>query len=333
MPSSQLLLRLGASLVCAAGIANAAYAVQDTFDSTNFFDQFSFFNGADPSGGFVDYVSQVEANTSALAGYSNNAVYLGVDHTTINPIGGRGSVRVTSNKAYTKGLFIADIAHMPGSICGVWPAFWMFGPNWPGSGEIDIIEGVNTQSTNTISLHTSSGCTMDGSGSLSTSSLASGDCHAGNGNTGCGFSTGDSSGYGNGFDAVGGGVYAMEWTSQSIKVFFFPRSSIPADITSGTPNVAGWGTPVASFSGSGCDIDSHFSNNNIVFDTTFCGQWAGQVWGSGSCASLAHTCDDYVGANPHAFTDAYWMINSVKVYQDAGTSKRDDGVTPLPFLA
>lgn len=116
-------MRLGASAICAAGIANAAYSVKDTFDSTNFFSEFNFFSGPDPTAGFVEYISAEAANSSGLAGYSNNAVYLGVDYTTSNPSSGRKSVRVTSNNAYTRGLIIADIAHMPGSTCGVWPAF------------------------------------------------------------------------------------------------------------------------------------------------------------------------------------------------------------------
>jgi hypothetical protein len=35
---------------------------------------------------------------------------------------GRNSVRLVSKKSWTHGLFIADIAHMPGGICGTWPA-------------------------------------------------------------------------------------------------------------------------------------------------------------------------------------------------------------------
>jgi len=34
-------------------------------------------------------------------------------------------------------------------------AVWMFGPNWPHNGEIDIIEGVNQNEANLMSLHTS----------------------------------------------------------------------------------------------------------------------------------------------------------------------------------
>jgi hypothetical protein len=260
MHSSQILKRLGASVVCAAGIANAAYTIEDTYNTQNFFSEFNFYDGADPTGGFVSYASAGIANTTGLAGYSNGAVYLGVDHTTMSPSGGRASTRVTSNKAYTHGLFIADISHMPGGICGVWPAFWTFGPNWPASGEIDIIEGVNSQSTDSITLHTSAGCTMSSSGALTSSTLANTDCNAGNAGTGCSFGTASTQGYGAGFNALGGGVYAMEWTSSAIEVYFFPRNAIPGDITSGNPDPTSWGTPTASFSGSGCEIDSHFMN-------------------------------------------------------------------------
>lgn len=115
----------------------------------------------------------------------------------------------------------------------------------------------------------------------------------------------------------------MEWTDSQIAVWFFARGSIPSDITSGNPEPSGWGTPTTLFGGSGCDIDSHFGNHNIVFDTTFCGDWAGNVWSSNSqCSAQASTCSDYVANNPSVFDDAYWLINSVKVYSAAITSLR-----------
>jgi hypothetical protein len=286
MRISKLLVPFGACIVCAAGIANTSYSIVDTFDYTNFFSEFTFFTGADPTAGFVDYQGAVSANQSGLAGFSNGAIYLGVDHKTNNPTGGRASVRVTSNKAYTKGLFIGDISHMPGGICGVWPAFWTFGPNWPNSGEIDIIEGVNMQQTDQITLHTSEGCSLGGNGSVPTSTLSTTNCY---GNDGCSVGTANAFGYGAGFNLAGGGVYAMEWTSSAIEVYFFPRLLIPADITAGTPNPAGWGTPVASFSGSGCDIDSHFVNHNIVFDTTFCGDVSSLVSINSVLKSIRYT--------------------------------------------
>lgn len=123
----------------------------------------------------------------------------------------------------------------------------------------------------------------------------------------------------------------MEWTSSAIKVFFFPRSSIPADITSGSPDPTTWGTPVSAFSSGasgGCNIDQHFTQHNIVFDTTFCGDWAGNVWSSSpTCSKLATSCSAYVAANPTAFAEAYWLINSVKVYQAPTTAAGKRGVT------
>lgn len=235
----------------------------------------------------------------------------------MNPSNGRASTRVSSNKTYTRGLFIADIEHMPGAECGVWPAFWTFGPNWPSNGEIDIIEGVNAATSNAETLHTSSGCTVQKTGA----SLSSTDCNNGNGNDGCSASTSASNNYGAGFNAINGGVYAMEWTSSAISIWFFPRSAIPSDITAGAPQPTSWAAPPTKFTGAGCDIDAHFAEHQIIFDTTFCGDWAGKDWTQNSeCSALAQTCDAYVAANPAAFKSAYWQIASVKVYEDASQS-------------
>ena len=57
------------------------------------------------------------------------------------------------------------------------------------------------------------------------------------------------------------------------------------------------------------------ANHHIVFDTTFCGDWAGSVWAASSCAAYAPSCQAFVAANPGVFASAYWLINSVKVYQ------------------
>jgi len=135
-------------------------------------------------------------------------------------------------KAYNHGLVIADIAHMPGGICGTWPAFWMVpaGPNnWPAHGEIDIIEDVNAQSSNQMTLHSSSGraiANTEFTGTLVTPNCAV-DPPNHEKNAGCAISDSNPASYGAEFNADGGGVYAMEWTSDSIKVFFFVRYHIP----------------------------------------------------------------------------------------------------------
>ena len=48
---------------------------------------------------------------------------MSVDSTTVLSSdglgGGRESVRISSKKTFTHGLFIADVQHMPGNECGV----------------------------------------------------------------------------------------------------------------------------------------------------------------------------------------------------------------------
>lgn len=129
--------------------------------------------------------------------------------------------------------------------CGVWPAFWTANlTNWPNGGEIDILEGVNTQTNNHFAFHTSNGCTVSGqsqSGSLDTSNCyvnAAGQSS----NAGCGGSAATSKGYGNGMNAIGGGIYAMDWRKEGIRIWFFPKGSYPADIVAGKPAISGWGT-------------------------------------------------------------------------------------------
>ena len=185
--------------------AAASYGLLATYDSGNFFSDFSFYTGTDPTNGYVSYQSESAAQSEGLINTNNGQIYLGVDSTTVNPSAGRASVRVTSNAGYTHGLFIADIAHMPGSICGVWPAFWLFGPNWPSSGEIDVIEGVNLAGTDTITLHTAAGCTINTAGSQSGTVLQNSNCNADNANTGCGVTTTTANAYGDAFNNIGGG--------------------------------------------------------------------------------------------------------------------------------
>jgi hypothetical protein len=48
-----------------------------------------------------------------------------------------------------------------------------------------------------------------------------------------------------GFNTIKGGVYATEWTSSYISIYFFPRSQIPADIDHNNPDISTWVTPCA----------------------------------------------------------------------------------------
>lgn len=191
------------------------------------------------------------------------------------------------------------------------------------SGEIDILEGVNDQATNAMTLHTGPGCSISSSnlgfdGSIQTSNC---DVNAVNQdkNAGCSIKSSHKSSYGAGLNAAQGGVYATELTDDAISIYFFTRSQIPSDLASENPDPSTWGTPAAKFSG-GCDIASTFNKLQFVFDTTFCGDWAGNAWPGSSCASSTKTstCKAYVANNPQAFKNAYWTVNSLRVYQNKG---------------
>jgi hypothetical protein len=117
-----------------------------------------------------------------------------------------------------------------------------------------------------------------------------------NRNSGCSVNANSSASYtyGTPSNSNGGGVYATEWTSNYIQTWFFPKGSVPNDITSETSRP----------SGSSCNIDTHFMNQSLVFDTTFCGDWAGGVWeGDPVCSTLANTCANYVAGNLSAFSN------------------------------
>lgn len=190
-------------------------------------------------------------------------------------------------------------------------------------GEIDIVEGVNDQTSNQMTLHTNSGPRITKQTAF-TGEVLTEDCDVNSPsqpkNVGCAIADNTGLTFGTDFNTNGGGVYATEWTSQAIKIWFFPRGKFPVDIASASPSPSqNWGPPTSVFTGPDFNMDDHFKNLRIVFDTTFCGDWAGNNWNeTASCAALAPTCEEYVSKNPGAFVEAYWAVNTLQVFQDDG---------------
>jgi hypothetical protein len=222
-----------------------------------------------------------------------------------------------SNAQYTTSVMVFNIRHMPQG-CGTWPAVWTLGADWPNEGEIDILEGVNNQGSDTITLHTGAGCTMPSSTSQTGTTLTT-NCDAEvDNNAGCGVQDNDPRSFGPTFNANGGGWYAVERTTSFIKVWFWSRvaTGIPSDVSGGATSVDtdNWGTPTAFFPDTSCPISSIFGPHNIIFDLTFCGDWAGAstVYAASGCPS---TCVDYVNNNPSAFSNAYFDFAWLKIYE------------------
>ncbi|KAJ4245089.1 hypothetical protein NW762_014300 [Fusarium torreyae] len=124
--------------------------------------------------------------------------------------------------------------------------------------------------------------------------------------------------YGSAFNKGEGGVYAIWLEADALKIYWWSRENIPADITSGNPDPSKWGTPASQFvSGSSCDVSAYFKGQTIIINTAFCGDNMDQELWDGECKAStgAATCDAYVTNNPEAFKESYWLFNSIKLYQ------------------
>ncbi|WQF85823.1 Putative glycoside hydrolase family 16, concanavalin A-like lectin/glucanase domain superfamily [Colletotrichum destructivum] len=303
--------------------AHKSYQVVDSYDSTNFLDKFGFFvsdhsssnyNDVDPTGGYVSYKSAEEAQSMGILKTVGEDLYLGVDSKSVlDPNGiGRSSVRIESKSKYKQGLFIATFSHLPKPVCGAWPAFWTVGNPWPDAGEIDIVETWNEDNVNKVVLHTDERigeCRIDGKGMTGTVSKPN--C--------ANFAVGQADNEGCAgldpaapFGSAEGGVYAMQWTDDAIKVWGFTHANVPADIAT-NPNPENWGVP--SFTTSTCAADKLFGEAKLVMNINLCGV-AGQdgIWDSCKAKAGGATCKEWVAKNPAAFAEVYFQLKSVKVY-------------------
>jgi len=261
-----------------------------------FFDCFDFFSGDDPTHGDVTYLTRAEAERDHLVGTSGSSGAVFMASTT--GTGARPkSIRLMTKQTYNKGLFILDVAHVPTGP-GTWPAWWMYGPNWPYNGEFDMFEIVNAGTESKTSIHTSKGCEMP---------QVPGIDNGGRGWTGPGDSGNDGAGVfgnsaGSALNNMGGGIYAVHWTSAGLAMYFFPRNKVPSNMD----DPSTWGAPWRLFPfGPKCP-SSHFGHMKVTFDLTFCGDWAGNVFAGGMAA-----CIRTVRNTPNE--DAYWGINSMRI--------------------
>ncbi|KAI0286661.1 concanavalin A-like lectin/glucanase domain-containing protein [Russula aff. rugulosa BPL654] len=285
------------------------FRLAQSYSGQSFFQGWDFFTGSDPTNGNVQFVDQQTATSNNLTSINaaGNAI-MRVDNTA-QVSGNRNSVRIQTQFTFTGGLVIMDSVHMPTG-CGTWPAFWTDGANWPVTGEIDIVEGVNNYTNNQVTVHANTGCQLPTNNvtalGISGSIVSGTNCAAlQTNNEGCGVRASQTNSFGEPFNNNGGGVYAMLWDNTGVSVWFFPRQNIPSDITAQAPVPPGWG-------------------HSAIFDTTLCGDWAGSVWTATgvpgqdqSCAQRTGvaTCQQFVQQNGAALSEAYWEVKSVEIYQ------------------
>ncbi|KAF2995371.1 hypothetical protein E8E13_003559 [Curvularia kusanoi] len=316
MPSLSALLGVGAATLFSAASATK-YSQADAFPGSSFFDNFNFvtYAGNEPTNGFVKYVDRQTAEQKQYIRYEGGDAIFGVDYaSSLNSADGgdvgRESVRLEGKKDYNKGLFVLDVKHMPGG--------HMYSSLTMGKGEIDIIEGVNSNAGNTLVLHTDTQCKVDGKGQ--SGRQGNDDCaYDSAGAGGCGVADSTIKSYGTGFNNNGGGHYVTEWQAEGIKIWFIPRGQAPASLSTGEIDTVDLGQPTASFQGPQCDIEKRFMDMRFIFTNTFCGDWAGNVYAQSGCPmypglSGMASCKKYVAEHPAVFKDAFWRVSSFKTY-------------------
>ncbi|KAG2018795.1 glycosyl hydrolase family 16, variant 2 [Coprinopsis cinerea AmutBmut pab1-1] len=299
------------------------YGLVETWIGPTFYEKFDWFSIPDWSHGRVNYTDRETSRTLNLTYASSDTFILRGDYKSVlSPTGpGRNSVRIRSKRKFSTHVAVFDVRHMPEG-CGTWPAIWETEESgWPSGGELDIVEGINNQGPNLVSVHTSPNCTMPREGRDMSGAPVSLTCHGG----GCNVRMPSQNSFGPAFNSNGGGWFAVERRPSFIKVWFWPRrgadgssppSNLPADIrttTSNRVNTDNWRRPAALFNSAAgsCDLESKFKPNNIIINLNFCGDWAGPQYPASGCPG---TCVDFVNKNSNYFGDAYFDIASIRVY-------------------
>lgn len=314
-----------ATLVPTLASAAATYNLVKDYSGEGFFDDWDFYGSFDNlTNGDAVFVTASVASSSKLAyvDSTTNRAIIKVDNTSTVPFNEkRNTVRIASTERYDVGsVWIADFHHVPYG-CSVWPAWWSQAPDWPTGGEIDTFEGVNQVTMNQMGLHTTQGCTQANPVQSSTL-INSTDCNfETNSNEGCIVTNPTTASYGEAFASAGGGVFVTEFAADGISIWFWSRDEIPSAISSKPDSIdtSALGTPVANWPQGGCDIDTFFEAQNLIFDITLCGDFAGatNVF-SETCTGTCYT--DYVMGDGSNYANAYFDIDYVRVFSSGSNT-------------
>ncbi|GJE89028.1 glycoside hydrolase family 16 protein [Phanerochaete sordida] len=310
------------TLLCFTSAALAANLnLVKEYSGSGFFDEWDYYGHWDDlTNGNVIFVNKTDSTSLTYVTPSGQAI-VAIDNTTFVPANNpRNAVSISSQDYFEIGtVFVIDVARLPWG-CSVWPAIWTRGNgDWPATGEIDIIEGVNRMTFNQMALHTSPGCSAATGTDQTGSPSANTDCSP---LSGCTVKENKPNSFGDDFNNNGGGVWAMQFDVSGIFIWFWQRSEIPSSITGASSttglDISAWGPPSAAWpSGPSCNISEHVSAQQLVIDITLCGDWAGLN------TTYAQTCDNstynacYLTNVQYQGTytdDAYFAINYIRAF-------------------
>jgi hypothetical protein len=249
-------------------IATGPYTIiKEVQEGNDFWNYYNFYNGNDTLGsaGYNTYVNASYAQQHELIrtipaheddNDTRGIIYMQSKPTSAGP---RESIRIEGKTRFmsnTGGLFILDLDHIPAG-CGQWPAFWLTDTDhWPNNGEIDIVEGINTQNVVKTALHTSDRCNMyahvpsykmTGKWDRATgipdtytgimdynTSIPADNCYVMAShqwmNQGCVIESTEDNTIGNGLNQIGrGGIFVLQWdpiVTKSIQSYVFLKSKV-----------------------------------------------------------------------------------------------------------
>ena len=128
--------------------------------------------------------------------------------------------------------------------------------------------------------------------------------------------------YGANFASNGGGAYALNWNSSGLYFYFFPRSSVPSDLSGSSPDPDNWGTPTGFYPTSSCDTSKFVKDQTLILDITICGNFAGAAsvftqTCSGTCTDLVPTASNY--------DNAYFEMKFIRVFEQGSGSSSSGG--------
>jgi len=313
------------------------------WQGNSFFDNWSFYGNYDNlTNGDANFVTQAQAQSDPQLAFINTAgnAIVRVDNvSTVDYPNKRNTIRLQSTEAYGLGsLWVMDAIHLPYG-CSVWPAFWSQAAKWPEGGEIDTLENVNLATANQMALHTLDGCNASSSAAM-TGALTDTDCGTDlpSKTQGCTVTDPNAASYGAAFASAGGGAWATLMDESGIFIWFWPRASIPSDLSvsnaNSSPNPAGWGEPVAAYPASSCNTAQFFEPQFIILDITLCGDFAGsltvynETCGPVPSDALANYCyTTNVIGNGANYDNAYFEVQYVRVWSNTTTASSGSNST------
>ncbi|KAM3502187.1 hypothetical protein MY11210_009144 [Beauveria gryllotalpidicola] len=329
MPS--LVSWLVAGLAVADRAASLSYTLSKTYDASNFLDEFEFQTSAINPGSifwvpFINYQNKADALDKGLVSVQNGKIYLGVDSKKPSYREERPTVRVLSKNSFNQGLVITKFTHLPEPVCGGSPFFGTSGAGAYPDIKINMYEGLDLYPVKQVGIFTPGlgQCVED---QYNQTRYSGGDCKvhvyaAGNRllHRFCHFEQIQNKIWG----SPEGGIQALEWTSDAIKLYNWPIDAAPSNIESSNPDTSSWGTPSAQFIKPGCDTEKTLSNQRLDFSLGFCGSellwssdYADDNYGP-TCSVITgqKSCHGHVANKPQAFENYYFEVENIRIFQE-----------------